>query len=322
MPAGFENGSAQSPMVCCVCRSRNVPVSGVNGTGDLVCFSSECRVQYSRLKLLHTPVCQHCGVLLSTPEERLELVCGSDCRSQMVIRRLQNKQEAYWRILRTQVREKLKEMNPDHELVTKRDLADHDVVFIPYNDFVLNATTPDELDGFRADLMEVIVKAFSESPDAPSELPAEDHGAVLSVGTERLVGQACSTCRGWCCRFGAIQNAFVDVATIQRYRIHHPLAGPAEILAAYLKHCAEERFAGSCVYHGVNGCTLPKAMRGSTCNRFLCDGLQTLIELTIHPPHDGRPSYSCVATVTGSTVGDIKLAEQVQQGLWEDAQHM
>src|SRR5262249_14417493 len=98
-----------------------------------------------------------------------------------------------------------------------------------------------------------------------AEAPAPEVQAVLS--------RACAQCKGFCCRDGG-NFAYLTVDTIRRYMEAHPGVRPREVLAAYLAHLGNKTFRGSCVYHGPDGCTLPRSMRGDTCNDFFCDGLR------------------------------------------------
>jgi hypothetical protein len=47
-------------------------------------------------------------------------------------------------------------------------------------------------------------------------------------------------------------------------------------VAAYVARVPAATVPGSCVFHGADGCGLPREMRSDTCNRYLCDGLVEL----------------------------------------------
>jgi hypothetical protein len=93
--------------------------------------------------------------------------------------------------------------------------------------------------------------------------------------TEALTRAACASCRGLCCRHGE-PHAFIRPSTLRRHLKLHPEQTPAQALQSYLSHIPAESTAGSCIYHGRQGCTLPRAMRSDACNRYLCDDLERL----------------------------------------------
>ncbi len=100
-------------------------------------------------------------------------------------------------------------------------------------------------------------------PSAPAHAPDLD----------AAMGSACAQCRGYCCAGGG-EHAYLTADTMRRYRALHPAAAPDDVLAAYLGHVGATTHRRSCVYHGATGCTLPRAMRSDTCNRFLCEPLR------------------------------------------------
>lgn len=105
-------------------------------------------------------------------------------------------------------------------------------------------------------------------PDAPpfDEPPLRDDLAAV-------FGHACGVCRGRCCS-NAGERAYISPETMRRHRAAHPERSDEEIVAAYLRHVPARTYTGSCVYHTVGGCTLPRDMRAGICNRFYCSGLR------------------------------------------------
>lgn len=94
----------------------------------------------------------------------------------------------------------------------------------------------------------------------------------LPAALDAVLGAACATCGGSCCRRGG-ERAFLAPETLGRWLDAHPEARTRDALGAYLAHLAPAPYEDSCVYHGAAGCTLPRAMRSDTCNRFLCGAL-------------------------------------------------
>tara|TARA_R110002153_G_scaffold124543_3_gene270938 strand:+ start:42189 stop:43013 length:825 start_codon:yes stop_codon:yes gene_type:complete len=89
----------------------------------------------------------------------------------------------------------------------------------------------------------------------------------------QLLGNACATCMGSCCKHGQT-HAFVDYPSLK-----HLLASQLtdlseqELLDLYSDYFPKQSYQYSCVFHGEKGCTLPRELRSFTCNNFLCDGV-------------------------------------------------
>ncbi len=94
---------------------------------------------------------------------------------------------------------------------------------------------------------------------------------------KQVLANSCALCRGHCCRFGK-GHAFIKVETIVRYMQEHPAERPRDVFDAYASRIRQRAFEDSCVYHGPDGCALPREMRDRTCNRYLCDGLHDLLD--------------------------------------------
>jgi hypothetical protein len=127
---------------------------------------------------------------------------------------------------------------------------------------------------FRERLASIIDEAVARraagepvEPDVAGEPPAPPRPELAAV-----FGGACATCKGFCCRTGG-DRAWLTTGTMQRYMDAHPEQGPGEVLEAYAAHVRPETVLGSCVYHQLDGCSLPREMRSDICNRYFCDGL-------------------------------------------------
>jgi len=72
----------------------------------------------------------------------------------------------------------------------------------------------------------------------------------------------------------------------------HPDLTPVAVVRRYLDAVAPESVVGSCLYHGRQGCTLPRTLRADLCNRFHCNGLRAFLQL--------NPLPNAVIVVAGS----------------------
>ncbi|MGE3164320.1 MAG: hypothetical protein AB7O52_05410 [Planctomycetota bacterium] len=143
------------------------------------------------------------------------------------------------------------------------------IALTPSNDRRLTTNSRRRVGSFRDHLTRKISEAFADRDANP---PPRYPPSGLSERDESLLGIACATCRGHCCSQGGT-HAFVGAGTILRYLAQRPAARAREVLADYLSRIPARSYRGSCVYHAEGGCALPREMRSSTCNNYLCRGL-------------------------------------------------
>jgi hypothetical protein len=104
-----------------------------------------------------------------------------------------------------------------------------------------------------------------------------------------LAAHLCTMCRGGCCTRGG-DAAYLSVATLRRFIATEGPLAPDALLAAYLDRLPIRSEAGSCIHHGVGGCSLPRAMRSDICNNYAC---QALAEVLIDQ-HGGQPVQAVI----------------------------
>jgi hypothetical protein len=122
---------------------------------------------------------------------------------------------------------------------------------------------------FAAHLRKIIAEAFAEP--AP-RVRATSSNTVPLAATQA----ACATCRGQCCSHGG-EHAYLDEDTIRRVVRARPELGAGGVAALYRARLAQESFAGSCVFHGAQGCRLPRELRSDLCNDFYCNALKLFV---------------------------------------------
>lgn len=119
-------------------------------------------------------------------------------------------------------------------------------------------------------------------PSRATQLPHEHADVTPRYREPPVVDAACSTCRGYCCHGGGVK-AYIDDDTLLRFAGANPSLDDKGILHAYLSRLPRRSMQDSCVFHGTQGCTLPRDMRSATCNHYQCDGLQQLRQLKVAP---------------------------------------
>lgn len=117
--------------------------------------------------------------------------------------------------------------------------------------------------------------ADANPTDPEDELAAETQPDPSKTQLAML-NHGCALCRGHCCVQGH-GHAFIQVETLLGFMKEHLHHRPQDILDAYTSHIGRVTYQDSCVYHGEQGCTLPREMRSKVCNTYLCKGLDDLI---------------------------------------------
>ena len=132
-------------------------------------------------------------------------------------------------------------------------------------------TSPKMIAAFRDYLDDLILRAFAAEPGPPA-LRSHDaeHGS--------RIGSACMLCWGHCCLNGGPSNAFLTVEDVNRYRRENPDATPDDVREAYFALMPEKTVLLSCVFHGSQGCTMPRTMRSDLCNSALCSSQRHLMD--------------------------------------------
>jgi hypothetical protein len=158
------------------------------------------------------------------------------------------------------------------------------ITVVPHQDADIVPLDPEQRSAFEMHLRAVALAAASSTDEAPVD--GDDDVDPLDQelaqdSTRRVAAAVCSACRGRCCYPGNKNNAFIETRTLQRYARVHTGVTPEDVVAAYLAHVPQRHFEGSCVYHTARGCSLPRAMRSATCNRFACSGLQNALETDV-----------------------------------------
>lgn len=119
----------------------------------------------------------------------------------------------------------------------------------------------------------------------------------------RVVIATCSACRGSCCGNGG-NHAFLRTRTLRDFTTAHPELDDDAVIAAYAEWLPDFTLQRGCVYQGAQGCTLPRDMRSSICNAYLCGGLRRALLVA---NQDTRGVF--VAHREGDRIGRGRLRE-------------
>jgi hypothetical protein len=142
------------------------------------------------------------------------------------------------------------------------------VLTVPSYRGTLSRLPRDRRAAFLAYLRQLIWDAF-EAPSPNRKRPE----TTATPSQLDLAAWACAACGGECCSKGGT-HAYLDEPSISRVIRQHPKLSRRALAELYASHLPDQSFSGSCVFHAVNGCTLPRDLRADLCNSFYCTPLR------------------------------------------------
>jgi hypothetical protein len=150
-------------------------------------------------------------------------------------------------------------------------------IVVPYQDRPLEHPSPQRVRRLRRHLVESlrdlrIAKRPERLIQTQAPPPDADTASVLRAG--------CAACQGHCC-LGGGEHAYLDDRTMARVRRDRPDLDARGVIAAYVRDVAPLSYAGSCLFHGAQGCTLGAGLRADLCSRYFCDGLLAFLRAPV-----------------------------------------
>jgi hypothetical protein len=161
------------------------------------------------------------------------------------------------------------------------------MVQVPVSTRSLGPVSEDRQKKFESRLRGLFKKMRQQcDPDAnpPAAKPPSAVAARPDRPTERMLGNGCRTCRGYCCKFGE-EHAFLKVENMRKLVSEYPQFTEEDIIARYLEQIPDESCVDSCIFHGENGCALPNNWRGTLCNEYFCVYLENFMA---RPAEEGQ----------------------------------
>jgi hypothetical protein len=252
---------------CLIC---NAPLSFHQALTGNLCGKQECR--WKQLTLPKQPACAVCGRPLSLHELAAKVCVAPNCQLAFFGEQARERQRLRLEALNEQA---LKLRDWGAQGVTAP--ASFPLTVIPSFDVPVTNLPQRRRDALRDHVTRLLSQATvgRRAPPAAGEGTgaAPQTSAAPAPAVQAVLGRACAQCKGFCCRDGG-DYAYLTVDTLRRYLAAHPEQRPREVLAAYLACLGNKTSLGSCVYHGPQGCTLPREMRSDTCNDFFCPELR------------------------------------------------
>lgn len=249
--------------LCCIC---SAPLSPLDLHGEPVCGRQECRWAYQALPRQH--ICPVCGRPLSL-NDRPAGVCGvPPCQHALQARQAREARER-----RDNAAHELYQLGIEHSLVPEPET--YPITHLPSSRRKRTRLPKWRQREFQRHLQELIAEVVAAGWDTPASAPAAQGVPAVPASPEldAVSGRACAGCQGHCCLTGGT-HAYMTPATIRRYHEANPAKSPAEVEADYLARLRPLTYKLSCVFHGRQGCHLPREMRADLCNQWFCSELR------------------------------------------------
>lgn len=149
----------------------------------------------------------------------------------------------------------------------------HQEVMVPLNQRALVPTPPERVRRIREHLVRSLrdLRTMKHPDRNASPLRPEPQGFAGTVASA-----ACALCSGFCCKGGG-EHAYLDERDMARVRQARPELEARAVLRLYMERVPAEGYAGSCVFHGKQGCTLDRSLRSDVCNSYFCNGLRDFV---------------------------------------------
>ena len=93
-------------------------------------------------------------------------------------------------------------------------------IALPSNREAVTHLPVERRSSFEVHMRAIIAKANDSSAEPPEPISTVDGTGESPVS--KLLGRACGTCRGLCCRMAGARNAYLESESIQLYRARNP----------------------------------------------------------------------------------------------------
>ena len=153
------------------------------------------------------------------------------------------------------------------------------VAIVPRVTLQLTELSAQRRAAFLDHLGKTISEAFETDPQKNAEAVTEFAEWKGHVSDSPLsLNASCIACEGSCCTHGATRHGFITTQSITFQRLLAPDLTAQEVYDIYVGYMPEQSMQDSCVYHGPQGCVMPRERRAKICNEWQCVGRLALAE--------------------------------------------
>lgn len=239
-----------------------------------LCQQPSCRLTYQSTLRAHT--CRVCRRPLAFPE-RGAGICGRTPCQHASYQELAHEQ----RETRDRATQTLYQIGVAGGLV--EDPQSYRVTHLPSQHRPLGKASEARREAFRAHLDGLIAQCESEGWDAPGVSRTEPLSDPTTDALDAVSVQGCIGCGGHCCQTGST-HAWLAQETIRRLQIDSPGITAETIRSMYHDRLGGLTYIDSCVYHGAQGCLLPREIRSDKCNTHWCGDLKAFRRQALAEP--------------------------------------
>lgn len=135
----------------------------------------------------------------------------------------------------------------------------------------------------RAEAHRAFLQALADTEGAAQMAPLpEPPASVAPAGSQE--GRLCAQCRGRCCNEGGATHAFIGLPQLLRWQRREAGRTLQGAVAYFMERLPPRHTQHSCLYHGPQGCGLPREDRAEVCNSHACSSLQQMRGLLREQP--------------------------------------
>ena len=138
---------------------------------------------------------------------------------------------------------------------------------IPSCQYKLKPLAQDRIDEFKAHIKHCADTLDTEADDREFKTP---RATEVPEELKPIAIQACTTCRGDCCKQGFMFNAFIRRVTLKRVLDSVEGVSLENLVETYSRYIPEESIQYSCLFHTDKGCNLADELRADICGDFFC----------------------------------------------------
>lgn len=284
---GYRQRLQLGSKICVVCGR---PLKPPHHASPVTCNSVECKRQAIALAQSSAKSCFICGIRIASGCQTSGACAEPYCQEQLTARQAAQRTQAV-----IEKRERLEDLAwathlqaSGSESSPAQKINESIVIVVPANIRRLSSPPPERVVILRENLTQLAKAVFADvhNPVCPSAplLESRDRESTEALEAERadttydaLVDQACSTCRGFCC-FAGRNHAFLKHSDMRRTMRDKQLASVEALVSDYLSYLPEQSVEDSCLFHGPQGCGMPRRMRSDMCNTTLCPSLVNLYQ--------------------------------------------
>jgi len=239
-----------------------------------LCQQQSCRLTFQSIPPALT--CRVCRRPLAF-HERGAGVCGrTPCQHASYQELAREQREA-----RGRATQELYQIGVAHGLVAEPE--SYRVTHLPSQHRTLSRASEQRRDAFLAHLDRLIAQCESEGWDTPGVTRTEPPPDPTTDELDAVSVQGCIGCKGHCCQTGST-HAWLTPETIRRLQVDNPGITPETIRSMYQARLGGQTFIESCVYHGEQGCLLPREIRSDKCNTHYCGDLRAFRRQALADP--------------------------------------